>query len=172
MGKRSGSPCKTNHHGKEKPSQNISHHTLLKCLTFEKNFSQKMFRLLFCIALVLGPMQSFSQPTQQMRKDFTTAFSKGDTDALHPYFKGFVNMNIPGEKGFYSQSKSRWLLEDFFREHKVSAFALKESGFSGDNYYFIGLYTSGTRQWNVYFVFSPGKNGYQVQQIDIEKNEK
>ncbi len=131
-----------------------------------------MFRLLFCIALVIGPVQSFSQQTRQMKKDFTIAFSKGETRALNSYFKGFVNMNIPGEKGFYPQNKSRWLLDDFFREHQVTGFALKESGFSGDNFYLIGLYSSGKTQWNIYFLFSPGENGYQVQQIDIEQNGK
>ncbi len=127
----------------------------------------KYFFLLFI--LISWPVVGFSQHTQQIRKDFVTAFSNGNSSTLKSYFKGFVNINIPGEKGFYSDSKAKWLLLDFFQKHKAREFSLKESGFSGDNFYLIGKYSSGQTQWNVYFLFSPGESNFQIQQMDIEQ---
>ena len=131
-----------------------------------------MNRFLIYLLLITGPLWGFAQQPRQMKKDFTTAFSKGETAVLKAYFKGFVNMNIPGEKGFFSENKARWLLDDFFQKHKPSAFSLKEDGFSGDNYYLIGEYSSGQSRWNVYFLFSPDEKSFQIQQIDIELNRK
>ena len=131
-----------------------------------------MNRFLLYLILITGPLWGFAQQPQQMKKDFTIAFSKGETAVLKTYFKGFVNMNIPGEKGFFSESKAWWLLQDFFQHHKVTAFSVKEDGFSGDNYYLIGEYGSGQSRWNIYFLFSPGEENFQIQQIDIELNRK
>jgi hypothetical protein len=126
--------------------------------------------LLYFLFLGLLPVAQ-APNTQQMKKDFTTAFSKGDTSPLQNYFKGFVNMNIPGNNGFFSETKAQWLLQDFFKKNKVSGFSLKEEGFAGVNYYFIGLYHSHQTRWNIYFLFSPGNNGFQIQQIDIEESD-
>ncbi len=131
-----------------------------------------MTRFLMYVFFAILPLFGVAQQPQQMKKDFVSAFSKGETAPLKTYFKGFVNMNIPGEKGFYPQNKARWLLQDFFEKNRVGLFSLKESGFSGDNYYLIGLYGSGPARWNIYFLFSPGEHGYQVQQIDIEQKGK
>jgi len=130
----------------------------------------KYFFLLFI--LISWPVVGFSQHTQQIKNDFVTAFSNGNSSTLKSYFKGFVNINIPGEKGFYSDSKAKWLLLDFFQKHKAREFSLKESGFSGDNFYLIGKYSSGQTQWNVYFLFSPGESNFQIQQMDIEQIKK
>ncbi len=131
-----------------------------------------MTRFLMYVFFALLPLWGFSQQPQQMKKDFVSAFSKGETVPIKSYFKGFVNMNIPGEKGFYPQNKARWLLQDFFQKNRVKTFSLKDSGFSGDNFYLIGLYGSTGARWNIYFLFSPGENGFQIQQIDIEQSEK
>ncbi len=129
----------------------------------------KMKGFFLVFVLISWPVVGFSQHTQQIRKDFVTAFSNGNSNMLKSYFKGFVNINIPGEKGFYSDSKAKWLLLDFFQKHKAREFSLKESGFSGDNFYLIGKYSSGQTQWNVYFLFSPGESNFQIQQMDIEQ---
>ena len=131
-----------------------------------------MKRFLLYLILITGPLYGFSQQPHQMKTDFTRAFSKGEAALLQNYFKGFVNVNMPGEKGFFSGSKAKWLLQDFFKKHEATAFSLKDDGFSGDNYYFIGEYTSGQSLWNIYFLFSPGEKGFQIQQINIELNKK
>ncbi len=118
------------------------------------------------------PILGFSQQPQQIKKDFTAAFSNGNTETLKSYFKGFVNINIPGNKGFYSDTKAQWLLEDFFKKHKATGFSLKENGYSGDNYYLIGQYSSGQSRWNIYFLFSPGEDNFQIQKMDIEQIKK
>ena len=123
----------------------------------------------FLFALLISiPLYGFSQQPKQIKKDFTAAFLNGNASTLKGYFKGFVNVTIPGEKGFFSNTKAKWLLQDFFQKHKVKAFSLKENGYSGDNYYLIGLYNSGQSSWNIYFLFSPGANSFQIQQMDIE----
>ena len=127
----------------------------------------KDFFLLFL--LISWPVCGFSQPPQQIKKDFTSAFLNGNTNTLKKYFKGFVNINIPGEKGFYSDAKAKWLLQNFFQEHKSKGFLLKESGYSGDNYYLIGQYSSEKSRWNIYFLFSPAGKNFQIQQMDIEQ---
>jgi len=129
----------------------------------------KMKDFFLLLLFISWPVFGFSQHTQQIKKDFTTAFSTGNTSTLKSYFKGFVNINIPGEKGFYSDTKAKWLLQDFFHKYEVRAFSLKENGYSGDNYYLIGQYSSGVTLWNVYFLFSPGKSDFQIQQMDIEQ---
>ncbi len=129
----------------------------------------KMKGFFLFLLLINWPVLGFSQQPQQIKKDFTAAFSNGNTRMLKSYFKGFVNMNIPGEKGFFSDTKASWLLQDFFQKHKVKEFSLKENGYSGDNYYLIGQYSSGATLWNVYFLFSPGEKNFQIQQIDIEQ---
>ena len=129
----------------------------------------KMKNLYLFLLLINWPVLGFSQQPKQIKKDFTAAFSNGNMSMLKSYFKGFVDINIPGEKGFYSDTKASWLLQDFFQKHKVKGFSLKENGYSGDNYYLIGEYSSGTTLWNVYFLFSPGENNFQIQQMDIEK---
>jgi hypothetical protein len=129
----------------------------------------KMKDLFLLLLLISWPVIGFSQHPQQIKKDFTTAFSTGNTSTLKGYFKGFVNINIPGKKGFYSDTKAKWLLQDFFQKHEVKGFSLKENGYSGDNYYLIGQYGSGATLWNVYFLFSPGEKDFQIQQMDIEQ---
>ncbi len=129
-----------------------------------------MTRYLLLFLWALLPLFGVAQQPQQIKKEFSSAFSQGKAAFLEDYFKGFVNVNIPEGKGFFSQNKAKWMLQDFFQKHKVSAFSLKEDGFSGDNYYLIGQYSSGQTQWNIYFLFSPGKEGFQIQQIDIEQN--
>jgi len=130
-----------------------------------------MTKLLLYVLLIGLPSLALPQNTQQIKKDFTAAFSKGKASTLQSYFKSFVKLNISENSGFFSESKSFWILKDFFKKNNVSKFTLKESGFAGDNYYLIGIYTSGNRQWNVYGLFGPGKNGYQIQQLDIEEND-
>ncbi len=129
----------------------------------------KMKGFFLFLLLISWPTAVFSQQPQQIKKDFTAAFSNGNTSILKSYFKGFVNINIPGEKGFCSDTKASWLLQDFFQKHKVKGFSLKETGYSGDNYYLIGQYSSGTTLWNIYFLFSPGEDNFQIQQMDIEQ---
>ncbi len=129
----------------------------------------KMKGFFLFLLLISWPTAVFSQQPQQIKKDFTAAFSNGNTSILKSYFKGFVNINIPGEKGFFSDTKANWLLQDFFQKHKVKEFSLKETGYSGDNYYLIGQYSSGTTLWNIYFLFSPGEDNFQIQQMDIEQ---
>lgn len=129
----------------------------------------KMKDFFLVFVLISCPLLGFSQQPQQIKKDFVAAFSNGSSSTLKSYFKGFVNINIPGEKGFYSDSKAKWLLHDFFQKHKAREFSLKESGFSGDNFYLIGKYSSGQTLWNVYFLFSPGESNFQIQQMDIEQ---
>ncbi len=121
------------------------------------------------LLLVSWPVLGFSQHPQQIKKDFVAAFSNGNSSPLKKYFTGFVNINLPGEKGFCSDTKAKWLLHDFFQKHKAMKFSLKESGFSGDNFYLIGKYSSGQTLWNVYFLFSPGESNFQIQQMDIEQ---
>ena len=128
----------------------------------------KMKGFILFLLIISWPVLGFSQHSQQIKMDFSTAFSKGNTSTLESYFKGFVNMNIPGNKGFFSDTKAKWLLQDFFQEHKAKGFSLKDNGYSGDNYFLIGQYSSGHDRWNVYFLFSPGENNFQIQQIDIE----
>ncbi len=115
---------------------------------------------------------AFSQEPQQLKKDFISTFTYGEMSHLETYFNGFVNMNIPGGKGFYSDTKAKWLLRDFFQKYKAKGFLLKENGYSGDNYYLIGQYSSHTVRWNVYFLFSPKDHNFQIQQIDIEQIKK
>jgi len=129
----------------------------------------KMKDFFLLLLLVSWPVIGFSQHPQQIKKDFVTAFSNGNSSTLKSYFKGFVNINIPGEKGFYSDTKAKWLLQDFFQKYEVKGFSLKENGYSGDNYYLIGQYSSGQTLWNVYFLFSPGGKDFQIQQMDIEQ---
>jgi hypothetical protein len=124
------------------------------------------------LLLISWPVLGFSQQPQQIKRDFTAAFSNGNTSTLNIYFKGFVNINIPGKKGFYSDTKAKWLLQDFFQKHKAKGFLLKENGYSGDNYYLIGQFSSGQNRWNIYFLFSPGENNFQIQQMDIEQIKK
>jgi hypothetical protein len=151
----------------------ISTKGMVKFVFLNKISGKEMTRFLMYVFLVVTPFFGLAQQQQQqMKKDFTSAFTRGETSPLHAYFKGFVNVNIPGQKGFYPENKSRWLLQDFFQKHPVKTFSLKESGFSGDNFYLIGLYEGKAAQWNIYFLFSPGQKGFQVQQIDIEKNGK
>jgi len=129
----------------------------------------KMKNFFLLLLFISWPVFGFSQHTQHIKKDFTTAFSTGNISALKSYFNGFVNINIPGEKGFYSDTKAKWLLQNFLHKYEVRSFSLKENGYSGDNYYLIGQYSSGVTLWNVYFLFSPGKNDFQIQQMDIEQ---
>lgn len=129
----------------------------------------KMKNFFLLLLLVSWPVLGFSQQPKQIKKDFVAAFSNRNSNSLKSYFKGFVNINIPGEKGFHSDAKAKWLLQDFFQKYEVKWFSLKENGYSGDNYYLIGQYSSGETLWNVYFLFSPGKNGFQIQQMDIEQ---
>ena len=130
----------------------------------------KMKSFVLFLLLAGWPAWGFSQQKQQqIKKDFTTSFSNGNAAQLKKYFKGFVNINLPGEKGFFAQEKSQWLLQQFFQNHKAAGFSLKENGYSGDNYYLIGQYSSDTTLWNVYFLFSPGESNFQVQQMDIEQ---
>ncbi len=131
-----------------------------------------MVRLFLLLMLTSWPVTGLPQQSQQIKKDFVSAFSNGNTRLLDNYFHGFINMTLSGKKGFYPDIKAKWLLEDFFQKHKVSRFTLKESGYSGDNYYLIGIYDSGTTQWNVYFLFSPGEKKFQIQQMDIEQIKK
>ena len=128
----------------------------------------KMKDFFLFLLLVSWPVLGFSQQPQQIKKDFTAAFSNGEISPLESYFKGFVNVNISGEKGFYSHTKAIWLVQDFLQKHKAKGFSLKENGYSGDNYYLIGQYSSRQSRWNIYFLFSPGENNFQIQQIDIE----
>ncbi len=132
----------------------------------------KMNHFFLLLLLVCLPALGFSQQPQQIKKGFVTAFSHGDTGPIENYFKGFVDVNIPGEKGFFSDTKAKWLLQNFFQKYKVKEFSLKENGFSGNNYYLIGQYNSGTTKWNIYFLFSPGKHDFQIQQMDIEQIKK
>jgi hypothetical protein len=131
----------------------------------------KLKNFLIAFGLLYLPLAGLSQTQpQQIKTAVTQSFSKASTGALEKYFEGFVSVNMPGEKGFYSQSKAKWLLQDFFQKYPSKGFSLKESGFSGNNYYLIGQYNAGKSKWNVYFLFSPGnQEKFQIQQIDIEK---
>ena len=129
----------------------------------------KTTRIFLFLSFLGWSLLAFSQEPQQLKKDFISTFTNGEMSHLNAYFNGFVSMNIPEGKGFYSDTKAKWLLQDFFQKYKAKEFLLKENGYSGDNYYLIGQYSSHTSRWNVYFLFSPKDHNFQIQQIDIEQ---
>ncbi len=117
----------------------------------------KTARVFLFLSFLGWSLSAFSQEPQQLKKDFVSSFTYGEMSHLKVYFNGFVNMNIPGGKGFYSDTKAKWLLQDFFQKYKAKEFLLKENGYSGDNYYLIGQYSSHTTHFGMSIFYSVRK---------------
>jgi len=111
----------------------------------------------------------FSQNHEKVKDDFVKTFITGEPSLITAYFEGFASLQIPGHSGLFPATRSKIYFEAFMRNHPTETFLLKKSGFSGDNFYLIGLLESKSVQWDVYFLFSPSKVSYVVQQIEIEK---
>lgn len=114
----------------------------------------------------------FSQSRDKIKTDFVKTFVSGKSTTLDAYFEGFVSIQLPDHSGLFPATRSKIYLATFLKNHPVKKFSLKKSGTTGNNYFLIGLLECHSASWNVYFLFSPDKGNYKVQQIEIEESEK
>ena len=132
----------------------------------------KFKKLLFIVFFVFISVSAFSQNSEKVKADFIKAFDTGKTVPLEMYFKGFASIQLPDHSGLFPAIRSKMYLETFFKNHPVKEFLLKKSGTSNDNYFLIGLFKCRSSSWSVYFLFSPDKGNYKIQQIEIEESER
>lgn len=123
---------------------------------------------IFVLAAVLFLFAGAQQSKDQVKNDVVQTCSTGDLTFLDPYLKGFVVAHMPGSNGLTSAERCRSLLKTFFNAHSPKQFVLRETGMSGQNFFLIGTFHSGKKKWNMYFMLSPQKDRYQLQQIDIQ----
>lgn len=129
----------------------------------------KLSRSVLSLFLVLIAFPALSQNTEQVKKDFVSAFNSGKSSEMKSYFRGFVSVNIPGSTGLYTAIRSQSQLQHFFDNYPVTRFSMKEDGFTGKKYFLIGCFYSGNKSWNVYFLMVPEGKSYCIQQMEIEK---
>jgi len=131
----------------------------------------KFKTLVFIFLFASISFAGFSQNRDKVKADFVKAFVSGRSATLEAYFEGFASVQLPDHSGLFPATRSKIYLETFLKDHPVKKFSLKKSGTTNDDYFLIGLLECHSTSWNVYFLFSPNKGNYKIQQIEIEESE-
>lgn len=69
----------------------------------------------------------------------TTAIGSGNAGQLSPYLDHRVDIYLPDKSDTYSKSQAEMVIRDFFANHEVRNFQIKQKGENGSSEFCIGV---------------------------------
>jgi hypothetical protein len=121
-----------------------------------------IFSLLLAYASVLNAQESDFLVT-----DIKPLFEKQDASGLKKYLAAAISLDLPNQKGVYSQQQAEKLIASFFKQLESPVFELLESGITTDTNasYLIGNLRDTTTEYRIYILAQAHKK--QIQSIHI-----
>ena len=139
----------------------------IKETLIERKGIYKVFLLfMWCVFISAAPINNGS-----VVSTINHYISKGDANAMAPYFSNTTEMSILGEVGFYSKNQAVSVLTDFFKAHAPKSYTIRESGSNTENtQYSIGVYESGQVSYKIYYVVKKEGATYKINKFIIEQS--
>ncbi len=120
------------------------------------------------ILLLAVPVWLFGQTAE--KDGITKAIGQGSSTQVAKYFASTVDLMMLETEDVYSSKQAEVILTNFFSENKPTSFELKHEGKSKvDDYYYIGVLTSGSKTYRITFFLKKGGESFQIKQLRIEK---
>lgn len=139
------------------------------------NALKKVSTLMLLFAwLPLTFVQGQTAKSPSLPVEVIEAMQKGDAGELSRYLNNRIELLLPGKSGIFSKEQARFIIKDFFEEHRVLSFQVLHQGARENSTFAIGRYNCRQGQYRVYFLIkseSGGANEILIHQIRIEKQD-
>ncbi len=115
------------------------------------------------------PQLPDDQMFYEISDNIADAIRSGNASALAAYFAPTIQLSVPSKKGDFSRTQAEIIMQDFFNKYPPSSFSVNSEGkSSGTNYYTLGIYTSGSVQFKVYYVIQRMDGGITLHILKFE----
>jgi hypothetical protein len=115
------------------------------------------------------PQLPDDQMFYEISDNIADAIRSGNASALSAYFAPTIQLSVPSKKGDFSRTQAEIIMQDFFNKYPPSSFSVNSEGkSSGTNYYSLGIYTSGSVQFKVYYVIQRMDGGITLHILKFE----
>ena len=132
-----------------------------------KSLKQPSVLVAVVVLLALGmfAFTSFQQTTDKI----TAALKKGDAKSLAVHFNKSVEVVIFDKENIYSKEQAELVVKDFFKKFPPKNFEVQHSGGPDEAKYSIGIYTSGSKKFRVYYLLKTTNKKQLIHLLRIEK---
>ena len=127
--------------------------------------------LVFVFFLALAPSKTYSQDTDALANEITTAIEQGSARELARFFGPNVDLTLPGSEGTFSKSQAEMILRTFFSRNVPESFSTNHQGSSRDgSVYIIGTLTTQNEQsFRTYILIKRVSDNYFLHQLQFEE---
>lgn len=105
----------------------------------------------------------------EINDKITDAIRSGDASQLASCFAPTIQLSVPGKKGDFSRTQAEVIMRDFFSQYPPSSFTVNSEGrTSGNNFYTLGAYVSGSVRFKVYYVIQKAESEITLHILKFE----
>lgn len=142
---------------------------------FFGKFVQTMtMRLLLFLVILMFPgertLLAPFPPQDQAMKMITGCLRKGDARTLSGFFTSTIDIGLPEKDNSYSAAQGELVMKEFFKKYPPSDFTVnQQESPSGNTYYTIGTYVSGSRKFKTLVYLKKEENDWKIHKLKFEE---
>lgn len=126
---------------------------------------KSVFVLLFMILLLVNPLISFGQISEQI----ISGLKAGDAKIVASHFNENIELVVIDRELVCSQAQGEQILKDFFAHNKPIDFKITHQG-GDDSSYAIGKMQTGNGNFRIYLTLKSKGGKSQIVQLRIDKD--
>ncbi len=137
-------------------------------LAFIRIIMFRKYIIFFCLFFITASAQSLEKTVTGIENGIRS----GDARMLNTYLAKRIEASILNKEGDFGKQQVFYLLKEFFTKYPPSYFTVLHRGQAGDTHYLIGVYNSVRGNFDVSIFFEKTSEGYKIEQLRFEKEQK